>query len=249
MISDELLSAYIDGELGPEDAERVRNAIAADEALAARLCQFNHVDALLTEFSRSIDASPLPAEVLARLQAPPPDNVVRLPRRSRWWAVTALAAGFVLAVAIGMQLDTDDGHGSGFDAIVRVGPVEPASVLHVALEEVLSDTAYAAADEPALTVTPVLSFVSTQQQFCREFRVDAGTRAVRGLACRRDGNWEALKLIDVGAANDGRSDYATATASTDADFDAFVDALVADAPLGADAEARLLREGWSPARP
>lgn len=249
MISDEILSAYIDGELGQEDQERVRTAIAADEALAARLRCLSHVDELLAEFSSTIDARPLPADVLTLLHAPRPDNVVRLPRRSRGWAIGALAAGFVLAVAIGMQLDTRDEHGGAFDDIARVGPVEPASVLHLALEEVLSDTAHAAADEPALTVTPVLSFVSTQQQFCREFRVDAGSRAARGLACRRDGRWEALKVIGVGAANDGSSDYATATAATDADFDAFVDALVADAPLGTDAEARLLREGWSPIRP
>ena len=80
MITNEMLSAYIDGELAPEEMERVARAIAADELLAARLVQFRRVDRLLTEFSSAIDAQPLPPAVLALLEPPCADAGV--PARS-----------------------------------------------------------------------------------------------------------------------------------------------------------------------
>ena len=68
--------------------------------------------------------------------------------------------------------------------------------------------------------------------------------AASALACRRNERWETLRVV---AAEVRGSDahYATATAETDEDFDAFVDGLVADEPLGADAEARALHGGWT----
>jgi len=91
----------------------------------------------------------------------------------------------------------------------------------------------------------VLSFVSTRQEYCREFRVDAEVRAARGLACRRGDRWETLRIVPTEGRSDGDTHYATATGGGNEDFDAFVDALVADEPLGADAEARALRNGWA----
>lgn len=255
MITNDMLSAYIDGELAPEEMERVARAIAADELLAARLRQFRRVDRLLTEFSSAIDAQPLPPAVLALLEPPCADAdvpqrsepvavVLPFARRHRRAAALALAASLVLAVAIVLQFDARDGTPPGFDAIVRAGAVVPSSPLQHVLEEVPSDEAYAVAGGTGVEITPVLSFVSTAQEYCREFRVDAGARAARGVACRRDERWETLKVV-AAEARGSDAHYATATAETDEDFDAFVDGLVADEPLGADAEARALHGGWT----
>jgi hypothetical protein len=262
MITNEVLSAYIDGELAPEEMARVRDAVAGDELLAARLRHFRRVDRLLTEFSLGIDAEPLPPAVLALLAPPRVDTdagasnevgAAELPfaRRPRRWVagVLALAASLVLAVAIGLQLDARRGVETGFDGLVRTGSVAPSSPLYHALEDVPSDEAYAAASDAGVEITPVLSFVSTQQEYCREFRVDADARAARGVACRRNDRWETLKVVAAEARIGGTAHYATATAETDEDFDTFVDGLVADAPLGADAEARALRNRWKATKP
>jgi len=257
MITNEVLSAYIDGELSPEEMERVRAAIDRDEALAARLRDFSRVDELLAEFSSAIDREPMPARVLELLDPPRTGSETRgtavqearilsLPRRP-WYRTAgalALAASVVLALAVGLQQESGRDRGAGLDSLVRTGPVPESAALHHALQETASDNAYAAADEAGPSVTPVLSFVSTRGEYCREFRVDAQGQAARGLACRRDDRWEVLRLAAAGAANDGKDAYATAASSVNADFEAFVDALVADAPLGAEAEARLLRDGW-----
>lgn len=257
MITNEMLSAYIDGELAPQEMERVREAIAADELLAARLRQFRRVDRLLTEFSSAIDAQPVPPAVLALLNPPGADAdaagsaapravVLPLTRRPlhRGAGALALAAGLVLAVAIVLQFNARDGAQTGFEELVRTGAVVPSSPLHHALEDVRSDETYALASGAGLEITPVLSFVSTRQEYCREFRVDAAARAARGVACRRDDRWETLKVV-AAEARGSDAHYATATAKMDEDFDAFVDGLVADAPLGADAEARVLQSGWT----
>ena len=261
MITNEMLSAYIDGELAPQEMQRVGEAIAADELLAARLRQFRRVDRLLTEFSSAIDAQPVPPAVLALLAPPcadadvpgssePAAAVLPFARRAlrRGAGALALAASLVLAVAIVLQFDARDGAPSGFDEIVRAGAVEASSPLHHALEDVRSDEAYAAASATGVEITPVLSFVSTRHEYCREFRVDAGARAARGLACRRDDRWETLKVV-AAEARGSDAHYATATAETDEDFENFVDGLVADAPLGADAEARALRNRWKATKP
>lgn len=257
MITNEMLSAYIDGELAPQEMERVREAIAADELLAARLRQFRRVDRLLTEFSSAIDAQPVPPAVLALLNPPVADAdaaesaapravVLPLTRRPlhRGAGALALAAGLVLAVAIVLQFNARDGAQTGFEELVRTGAVVPSSPLHHALEDVRSDETYALASGAGLEITPVLSFVSTAQEYCREFRVEAAARAARGVACRRDDRWETLKVA-AAEARGSDAHYATATAEMDEDFDAFVDGLVADAPLDADAEARALQGGWT----
>jgi len=255
MITNDMLSAYIDGELAPEEMERVARAIAADELLAARLVQFRRVDRLLTEFSSAIDAQPLPPAVLALLEPPCADagvparsepGAVVLPfaRRHRRAGALALAASLVLAVAIVLQFDARDSAPPGFEEIVRAGAVVPSSPLHHVLEDLRSDQAFAVASGAGVEITPVLSFVSTRQEYCREFRVDAGARAARGVACRRDERWETLKVVGA-EARGSDAHYATATAETDEGFDAFVDGLLADVPLGADAEARALHGGWT----
>ena len=160
MISDEQLSAYIDGELPPEEMARVRAAIAADPALAARARQFERVDALLAEFSSGIDAEPLPEAVLALLGAPQAEaadaggaaTVIAMPARGapryRIAGGLALAASLVLAVAIGVQFGSRGGADARFERIARTGAIPDASPLHQALESVPSDETYAAAGEP-----------------------------------------------------------------------------------------------------
>lgn len=256
MISDEQLSAYIDGELPPGEMARVRAALAADPALAARARQFERVDALLAEFSSGIDAEPLPEAVIALLGAPQAEaaeadgaaTVIAMPARGapryRIAAGLALAASLVLAVAIGVQFGPRGGADARFERIARAGAIPDASPLHQALESVPSDETYAAAGEPGIAITPVLSFVSGAREYCREFRVDGETRAARGVACRRADRWVTLKLAAAAAGGNAVGEYETATAGTDADFDRFVDSLIAETPLDAAAESALLRRGW-----
>ena len=258
MITSETLCAYLDRELPAEEMERVRGAIAADRALAERLGQLASVDSLLVEFSREIDRQPLPASLQALLGG---DSGATAPRADathsgtvhafpRGWTIRrpatllALAATVIVAIVIGLRAGFPQLRDAELADVVRVGPVEPTSPLHHALERIPSGETYAASSAPVMSVTPVLSFESTRHEYCREFRAAVGTQAARGLACRRAGHWETLKLMAVPAGSEAPDEYEAASADSDEDFDALVDGLIADKPLGADAERALLDDQW-----
>ncbi|MEQ9563754.1 MAG: hypothetical protein RLN69_14645, partial [Woeseiaceae bacterium] len=87
----------------------------------------------------------------------------------------------------------------------------------------------------------LLTFQDTAGDFCRQFRLDATTRAMQAVACRRSGGWY-LEAADFDApASAGQYQQASAGGAVHA----VVDGLIGDnEPLGADEESRLVREGW-----
>jgi hypothetical protein len=92
-VSDETLTAYLDGMLEPEVQAEVEATIAADVDIAARL------DALRLPIGRlqaamtpgMLDAPSLPPELLVTAQEPP---------RRRYWVPTAIAASFAIGFVV-----------------------------------------------------------------------------------------------------------------------------------------------------
>ena len=114
----DLLSAYMDDELGVEDRARVESALAADPSLQAELDAIRSVDALFRDASAT---TPAPAELSDRVRSALADtdsqqqgeqaptgqesggNVTTLMgRRPRWRLMTPLAAAAGLLVALGL---------------------------------------------------------------------------------------------------------------------------------------------------
>ena len=71
-IPDEELHAYIDGELDPERAMTVRNALAQDTALAERVALFQADKAMLKSVYGPLEKLPLPAGWVSRMHRRPP---------------------------------------------------------------------------------------------------------------------------------------------------------------------------------
>ena len=90
-ISDEDLTAYIDGALGEERALLVENALAENPELAERAAQFQADKALFKTVYGPLAERPLPAEWIARVQQP---------RRVNWRLAGAIAAA-LLVTALG----------------------------------------------------------------------------------------------------------------------------------------------------
>lgn len=91
-VSDEDLHAYIDGALAEERAQAVRDALAANPALADRAALFEADKAMFKAVYAPLADLPLPAEWIARAQE-------HARRRMRWRTVYAIAAALlVLAV-------------------------------------------------------------------------------------------------------------------------------------------------------
>lgn len=84
-ISDELLNAYVDGELGPDDAERIEQAMAGDSQVRDRVEELKQLKQLVRN---------------AYVDEPAPS---RVPRSPQLWSTAGLAASllaFVLGAVI-----------------------------------------------------------------------------------------------------------------------------------------------------
>lgn len=92
----EQLSAWLDGELAPEEYRQVEAHLEVCEACSRELAVFARLDAALETLEAPLPAQ-LPQRVLDRLQ----------PRRRYWWQSLAMAASLVIGILLGGVLARD----------------------------------------------------------------------------------------------------------------------------------------------
>jgi hypothetical protein len=101
-------------------------------------------------------------------------------------------------------------------------------------------------------VEPQLTFVSKDQQFCREYSASRGSEGLqRALACRDGGQWRVIavsrtaKVEPAKPAEKGvRPAEPHPRTVRDPEFDVIIDRLIAGDVLTSDAEARVIANGW-----
>lgn len=218
-VTDEMLMAYVDGELDAQTGASVAAAIAADPALAERADLFRaSAEAAQSAFA-DILAAPPPAGLLAAARKDAaPAAVIAFPRRSWVRAALPLAACLLLAI----------GAGGGYLFGRSVEPADPYTVL-----------ASAIATAPAGTPTAldrgemmVLGSYTIEEGLCRSFALE-GENPLSGVACDRGAGY-AVEMTIAGASVDG---FAAASDRISASIDAYLDSVGAGAPLGPDEEA------------
>lgn len=239
-ITDEQLSAFIDGELSPGVMKEIAAAIDADANLRRRADALAANDAILKRAYSAIDEAPMPAAVTALL-AGPADNVVPLRKKAaaaRWSMPLAASVALGAGVALGLML-AEPGRMAPGGGVMIAGAISPADALHAALEQTPSGDAVAIGG--GRTAAMVLTFKS-DGAYCRELTIeDAATRS-RAIACREGGRWS----VKLAAAEQGAgSGYATAASGVSAAFDAGADALGAGKPLDRAVENALLQTKWN----
>ena len=235
-ITDEMLMAYADGALPPEDAARIEARLASDADLAARLAPFLGTrDALAALARRDAETLSLPAGLEARLMARMADAradaaevhtdrivafVPRAAQRIPLWS-GAVAASLALAIGLGGGLML----GQGGDA--------PASPLAAVLDTLPSGGAGVLADGTEISV--IASFVSAEGALCREYEVAraSGMRSVE-VACDAGAGWEVQLMLALS----GTEGYAPASAPELLDL--YYEQSAAGAPLSPEEEAAAL---------
>lgn len=189
-INDDILSAFLDGELSEHDMAQVQEAIASNTEVARRFDELARVHALVQKQAALIDQVPMPASVLALLQEeqtqPAPDNVVELSRfrkaqkqfmhTVREHAALAASIALVVGFAGGQWL-------SGVTSPAVAGP----SAHFAALDSTLSGQQVALTDGSQLT--PRFSFVDTADRLCRQYQVVDSSGSSENLACREGTDW------------------------------------------------------------
>lgn len=253
-LSDDVLSAYIDGELSVDETARVERALEGDAQARARLAAFKRVQALVGEADRLSRVGDAPAHVVAAIRAAPIgerrgwfeglaascESLFALPRPAlAGFAVLMLAVGIVAFGAGRMVSNPADGA-----LLSAANDASAGSPLGLALERVSMG---GGVDTARGHITLIATFRDREGRYCREYDYGAaapGTASVTGIACRTGaGLWRVE--VAVLTAND-----AVATGYVPASDEAHraIDALVRDradgAPLDAAGEAQAMARGW-----
>ena len=176
IVSDEMLSAYLDGELEPAEAARVATLIASSAELAARLARHRRVDDLLREAAPEIptpDYDPLVEHILGAAPARRPF----VSARSGFALAAALAVAVLVGVGLGRYLPGNDGLQVAAGGLVARGPLAEA------LEHQASMSVSGRAP-----IQVALSLRAADGRFCREFFVK-GAERVKTIYGDVRGSW------------------------------------------------------------
>jgi len=263
-LDEETLMAYVDGELDPRRAAEVEALLAEDAEARATVQMFRDTTARMRSAFDPILREPVPARLLAAVNAPATGKVsdIRLARRgalARIFPQTAWARAAAVALLVGA--------GAGYlTAQWPSGVLEPAALVAVAdplLNEALETTAsgalFARQDQQGgveREIMPLLTFRDANSRYCREFestlQAPDGQQVSYGVACRERGVWQpqalmARPLIASTLRGDPTADhsqYAPAMGSEVAGFDTVIQQLMVGQPLSPEEEAAGLKRGW-----
>ncbi len=270
-VTNEMLMAFVDGELEPALRERIEVALESDPELRKRATIFAATREPIASVFDPILSHPTSAHA-ARIrgrsaQAAPAvqaveDRFARLTGLFHWFssvfapprplAVAAmLCIAFLAGLSVGWLTEANLApSGSreagliGFrnDGLVAMGGLERVLEGTNSGARVLLDTA----SGQGTVVKPILTFRDHQKQYCREYEVAFGAaQRFAGLACRNAaGVWNVLVHTPITTPPMTGDRTAVASGGGTEAVDAIVDRIIEGDALGPEREAAVLANGW-----
>lgn len=226
---DELIGAYLDGELNEIVRLRLEDAAKQDPALRERLRAQERLRTSLAAHFAPVLAEPVPQRLAGLLEGREGNQVVSIEaareRRSarRLWVPAAMAASLAAGLFAGQMLPP--GPGPGQDPLVAEGQIAQAL-----------DTQLASAPPAAAAVRVGVTFRDGAGHICRTFD---GAQA--GLACREGDGWR-LRLLAPGSAPQP-GEFAQAGSGPALVLQAAQEAMAGE-PMGAQEERQAHGRGW-----
>ncbi|HEX4025446.1 MAG TPA: zf-HC2 domain-containing protein [Steroidobacteraceae bacterium] len=252
-IPDELLAAYVDGELEGAERARIEQAILHDARIAQRVAHYRALRARMrTRFDGALH-EPMSQRLLhtARSSAPTATaQIIDLARvraerkrraerhrflQSHRIAIAASLIGGLLMGMLAERLITTDALTQYHD-----GALLARGVLAQALDNQL-----AGSPVPGSQVRVGLSFKAKSGDYCRTFSV-TDDHGLAGLACHAQDQWRVLALVGTGAASgtDAAAGVRMAASASQPVLMQAVRQRISGAPLDAQAEQRARGSDW-----
>jgi len=190
-LNDELLCAYMDGELDAAMRARVEQALIDDAGARVRLERMRAADERLKAeipLSTLQPNDPLSARILDGKPLP----VVARPPLRLGAAITALAAG-VAGLIIGFVFArSQEVPATPFVAAAPAPSLSGASSNRLLLAALDNGESGKSIEEGGRSAQIILTFASDDGRYCRAFRSHEANEAAEGVACRDSGQWEVV---------------------------------------------------------
>jgi cell fate (sporulation/competence/biofilm development) regulator YlbF (YheA/YmcA/DUF963 family) len=249
-ISDELLSAYLDGELSGDDLDRVERALATDSVTKERFAQLRRSDEMINTVAASIDDEPIPTDITQLLErsdeAEDAEKIVaftpkeRRPAANRWALPLAASIALAIGFAGGGLFNPFGTAAPSTDQLAVIGEEDP---LHKMLETASSGKVQDIASDMQGEVR--LTFINQMERPCREYWVQSGDNASQAVACRaQDGNWKVEFAARAAPRDVNDAGYSTASSEGEI-FGAAVNQMMTSDPLDGESEQKLIAENWN----
>ena len=229
-VDDEMLMAFVDGELDEIAGARIERQAAEDPELRRRIEIQRRLRSRIAAHYAPVAEEPVPDRFSALLKSEVIDLASARPRRrlAGWQNLGAIAASLVVGLFAGQWLQLG---GSG-----PVTAGQGGLIAQGGLAQAL-DTQLASEPTAGAQARVGISFASTDGRMCRTFE----SADLTGLACRDDGRWRLVVTAPGNAA--GQGEYRQAGSGSLIVMQAAQEMMSGD-PLDAAADRRLRDSGW-----
>jgi len=243
-IDDQILSAYLDGELDRETSAKVEAALRSDQAMARRLGQLKALEVNLGSAYAAAMQEPAPNRLSAMVAADKGAafSGFRLPRLADLLRPIVVAPAFA-SLAVGVLAGTMTTAGAATTSVLvaeKTGELRLAGNTQKAVDVARSGVVQTVGDARVLVR---LSFKDGSGRSCRHVSLAADDVVV----CRRSDAW----IVDSLAPGPGVSGegYQTAASAAPAEISAAMRRLQVAAALGAEEEAAMITSKWKKSGP
>ena len=242
-ITDEMITAWLDGEVSPQQRGEIEQAVAASPQLGLRVARLSQMDRMLAPAYAAALKAPIPERF---------EKILGRPRSSAWslsglrsafgglleprplgMAAAALVVG---VVAGGLLLSTPAGK-PGFETTTD-GHLVANNELAISLASLQSGNTTG-----SQAVRIKLSMVDDGGHFCRQFE----TANAAGLACLDGGNWKVDTLSPAKPAAGQGDQYVMADGAVDPAIAAALQRRGVKQMLDRKQEAAAIASGWKAA--
>lgn len=239
-LDDELLCAYMDGELDPATRARVEHALVDDAGARVRLERMRVADQRLkTDIPLRAVQPDDPLSALILNGKPVPRAARAAPRWSV--AISALAAG-ISGIVVGFVLSRSQPPEAVPIVASASASLSGASSNRLLLATLENGESGKAAVEGDRSVQIVLTFESDDGRYCRAFGARDTSASAQGVACRMHGQWQVVAWEGTAGPDEG---FRTAGASEL--LDEVMDRLGGSPALEVAQERKLIEQRWQPA--
>ena len=239
MVTDEMITAWLDGEVSPQQRQEIEEAVAASPELGRRVARLSQMDRMLAPAYAATLKAPIPKRFEAILARP----------RASAWSLSGLRSVFgglleprQLGMAAAALIVGVVAGGLLLSAPVKPGFVTTSDGDLIANNEMAISLASLQSGDAAAShaVRIKLSMIDAEGSYCRQFE----TSDSAGLACLEGGTWKVDTLSPAKPAAGQGDQYVMADGAVDPAIAAALDRRGVKQLLDRTQEASAIASGW-----